>query len=193
MEIYNIEDPKLGIILYRNAISEEVQVPQRLESTLQDSDHEYFKWNEAMVGYNEKMPEYRDCYDLKIGPKHWPHLPEKLSEIKNVYDDYNSILTTCLTDYEKRYNFKTNKIGFFNDDYEGGELWFPYLNLKFKAQKGDVIFFPSTYIYAHGSQPVTKGTKYSAVTMYNYNEIGQSVTPSAGIEVAPLPTLSKAD
>ena len=56
-----------------------------------------------MVGYNEKMPEYRDCYDLKIGPKHWSHLPAELSEIKNVYDDYNSILTTCLTDYERRY------------------------------------------------------------------------------------------
>jgi hypothetical protein len=33
-----------------------------------------------------------------------------------------------------------------NDDYEGGELWFPYLNLKFKAQKGDIIFFPSTFM-----------------------------------------------
>jgi hypothetical protein len=40
---------------------------------------------------------------------------------------------------------------------------------------------------------VTKGTKYSAVTMYNYNEIGQSKTPSSGMEMAPLPTLLKAD
>lgn len=224
MEIFNIEEPKLGIILYRDAIPEGVKIPQRLEDTLVDSDHEYFKWNEAMVGYNEKMPEYRDCYDLKVGPKHWSHLPEKFSEIKNVYDDYNSILDTCLADYERRYNFKMefmeainfikygegqhfqvhtdsgfsyfctlSSVGFFNDDYEGGELWFPYLNLKFKAQKGDIIFFPSTYIYAHGSMEVTKGTKYSAVTMYNYNEIGQSKTPSSGIESAPLPTLSKAD
>jgi hypothetical protein len=67
------------------------------------------------------------------------------------------------------------------------------LNLKFKAQKGDIIFFPSTYIYAHGSMEVTKGTKYSAVTMYNYNEIGQSTATPAAIQAAPLPTLSKAD
>jgi len=224
LEIFNIEEPKLGIILYRGAIPEEVNIPKRLEDTLVGSEHEYFKWNEAMVGYNEKMPEYRDCYDLKIGPKHWPHLPSELSEIKNVYEDYNSILTTCLTDYERRYNFKMefmeainfikygegqhfqvhtdsgfsyfctlSSVGFFNDDYEGGELWFPYLNLKFKAQKGDVIFFPSNYIYEHGSQAVTKGIKYSAVTMYNYNEIGQSTVASTAVETAPLPILSKAD
>jgi len=97
------------------------------------------------------------------------------------------------TDSGFSYFCTLSSVGFFNDDYEGGELWFPYLNLKFKAQKGDVIFFPSTYIYAHGSMEVTKGTKYSAVTMYNYNEIGQSVAPSTAIEMAPLPTLSKAD
>jgi hypothetical protein len=40
---------------------------------------------------------------------------------------------------------------------------------------------------------VTKGTKYSAVTMYNYNEIGQSTTVSSEMKTGPLPTLSKAD
>jgi hypothetical protein len=224
METYNVEDPKLGIILYRNAIPDDIKVIDRLEETLKDSSHDYFKWNEAMVGYNEKMPDYRDCYDLKIGPKHWSHLPEELSEIKKVYDDYNKILSNCLADYEKRYNFKMefmeainfikygegqhfqvhtdsgfsyfctlSSVGFFNDDYEGGELWFPYLNLKFKAQKGDVIFFPSTYIYAHGAMEVVKGTKYSAVTMYNYNEIGQSTTAPSELKSTSTPTLSKAD
>lgn len=224
MEIFNIEEPKLGIILYRNAIPEDLDIPNRLEKTLKDSDHEYFKWNEAMVGHNTSMPEYRDCFDLKIGPKHWEHLPEPLLEIKKVYEDYNDVLKLCLADYEARYNFKMefmeainfvkynpgqhfqvhtdsgfsyfctlSSVGWFNDDYEGGELWFPYLNLKFKPQKGDVIFFPSTYIYAHGSMEVTKGTKYSAVTMYNYNEIGQSSTPYSEAKTTSSPTLSKAD
>jgi len=57
-----------------------------------------------------------------------------------------------------------------NDDYEGGELWFPYLNIAFKPQKGDILMFPSTYIYAHASLKVTSGTKYSAVTMFDYND-----------------------
>jgi predicted 2-oxoglutarate/Fe(II)-dependent dioxygenase YbiX len=224
MEIYNVEDPKLGIILYRDAISEHLNIPERLETVLKDSKHDYFKWNEAMVGYNTCVPEYRDCSDLKVGPAHWNHLPEELSDIKNVYDDYNSVLSKCLTDYEARYNFKMefmesinfvkynpgqhfdvhtdsgfsyfctlSSVGWFNDDYDGGELWFPYLNLTFKPQKGDVLLFPSTYTYAHGSKEVTKGIKYSAVTMFNYNEIGQSNTPVSGIGIPPLPVLSKAD
>jgi predicted 2-oxoglutarate/Fe(II)-dependent dioxygenase YbiX len=224
MEIYNVEDPKLGIILYRDAIPEDINIPKRLETVLKDSKHDYFKWNEAMVGHNTSMPEYRDCSDLKVGPAHWNHLPEELSDIKNIYDDYNLVLRKCLTDYEARYNFKMefmesinfvkynpgqhfnvhtdsgfsyfctlSSVGWFNDDYDGGELWFPYLNLTFKPQKGDVLFFPSTYIYAHGSKEVTKGIKYSAVTMFNYNEIGQAKAPISEIEIASLPVLSKAD
>lgn len=224
MEIYNVEDPKLGIILYRDAIPEDINIPERLETVLKDSKHDYFKWNEAMVGHNTSMPEYRDCSDLKVGPAHWDHLPEELSDIKNIYDDYNLVLVKCLTDYEARYNFKMefmesinfvkynpgqhfnvhtdsgfsyfctlSSVGWFNDDYDGGELWFPYLNLTFKPQKGDVLFFPSTYIYAHGSKEVNKGIKYSAVTMFNYNEIGQAKAPISKIEIAPLPILSKAD
>jgi predicted 2-oxoglutarate/Fe(II)-dependent dioxygenase YbiX len=224
MEIYNVEDPKLGIILYRDAIPEDINIPERLEIVLKDSKHDYFKWNEAMVGHNTSMPEYRDCSDLKVGPAHWEHLPDQLSDIKNIYDDYNLVLGKCLTDYEARYNFKMefmesinfvkynpgqhfnvhtdsgfsyfctlSSVGWFNDDYDGGELWFPYLNLTFKPQKGDVLFFPSTYIYAHGSKEVTKGIKYSAVTMFNYNEIGQAKAPISGIEIASLPMLSKAD
>jgi predicted 2-oxoglutarate/Fe(II)-dependent dioxygenase YbiX len=224
MEIYNVEDPKLGIILYRDAIPEDINIPERLETVLKDSKHDYFKWNEAMVGHNTSMPEYRDCSDLKVGPAHWNHLPEELSDIKNIYDDYNLVLRKCLTDYEARYNFKMefmesinfvkynpgqhfnvhtdsgfsyfctlSSVGWFNDDYDGGELWFPYLNLTFKPQKGDVLFFPSTYIYAHGSKEVTKGIKYSAVTMFNYNEIGQAKAPISEIEIPSLPVLSKAD
>jgi hypothetical protein len=34
MEIYNVEEPKLGIILYRNAISEDLNIPETLESVL---------------------------------------------------------------------------------------------------------------------------------------------------------------
>jgi hypothetical protein len=201
VEIYNVEDPKFGIILYRNVMSEDLNIINRLEETLKDSKHEHFKWNTATVGYNTPMPDYRDCVDLKVGPAHWPHLPEELKEIKNIYDDTDAILKKCLKDYESRYNFKMefmesinfvryevgqhfsvhtdhgfsytctlSSLVYLNDDYEGGELWFPYINLKFKPKKGDVLFFPSTYIFAHGAMPVTEGVKYSAVTMFDYKD-----------------------
>ncbi len=201
MEIYNVEDPKFGIILYREAISDNLNIPQRLEKVLDNSKHDYFKWNEAMVGYNESKPDYRDCHDLKISPLHFEILPEEMTDIKEIYSDTDKVLKTCLEDYESRYNFKMefmeainfvrynpgqhfsvhtdhgfsynctlSSIVYLNDDYKGGELWFPYLEINFKPQKGDVIFFPSTYIYAHGAMPVTDGIKYSAVTMFDYKD-----------------------
>lgn len=201
MEVYNVEEPKLGIILYRNTEIDALDIPNRLEKCLDRSEHDLFSWKKAVVGYNEEKLDYRDCVDLKMSPIHWDYLTEDFFEIKNCYDEYNAVLQTCLTDYEKRFNFKmeymeainfvrytegqhfavhtddgfsysctVSSIGWFNDDYVGGELWFPYMNLKFKPQKGDILFFPSTYIFAHASLAIESGTKYSAVTMFDYND-----------------------
>ena len=46
----------------------------------------------------------------------------------------------------------------------------PYQDLDFTPETGDVILQASTFIYAHASLPVIEGTKYSAVTMYDYND-----------------------
>lgn len=73
------------------------------------------------------------------------------------------------TDHGFSYICTVSNVTYINDDYEGGELWFPYLDLTFTPKAGDSIFFPSTYLFAHASKPVTSGTKYSAVTMFDYN------------------------
>lgn len=39
------------------------------------------------------------------------------------------------TDHGFSYTCTVSSIAYFNDDYEGGELWFPYLNIAFKPQK----------------------------------------------------------
>jgi len=207
MEYFHVGDPKLGFHLYKNAISKDLRTSERLEETIGDSTDQLFKWSEAMVGYNTKMPEYRDCVDLKISPAHWPYLTEQFKEVKAVYDDINNCLTPCLNHYESRYNFKMefmeainfvryqpgqhfsvhsdhgfsysctlSSVMYLNDDYEGGELWFPYLDIKFKPEYGDIVLFPSTYIFAHASLKVTSGVKYAAVTMFDYNDVNHKNT-----------------
>lgn len=74
------------------------------------------------------------------------------------------------TDHGFSYICTVSAITYINDDYEGGELWFPYLDLTIKPKAGDTIMFPSTYLFAHAALPVTSGIKYSAVTMFDYNE-----------------------
>lgn len=59
---------------------------------------------------------------------------------------------------------------YLNDDYVGGGLWFPHLNYTYQPQAGDIVLFPSNFLYAHAALPVEQGTKYSAVTMFDYND-----------------------
>lgn len=75
-------------------------------------------------------------------------------------------------DHGPAYIATVSIVAYLNDDYEGGELYFPRFNLSIKPEKGDVVIFPSTYIYEHKSMPMKNGTKYSVVIMTDYNSRG---------------------
>ena len=49
-----------------------------------------------------------------------------------------------------------------NEDYEGGNLIF-FENEKIDLKTGDVMIFPSNFMYPHKVTPVTKGQRYSMV------------------------------
>ena len=57
-----------------------------------------------------------------------------------------------------------------NDNYEGGDLIFTDQKEKeikrLKLGKGSIVFFPSNFMYPHGIQPITKGTRYSIVAWF---------------------------
>lgn len=74
------------------------------------------------------------------------------------------------SDHGYSYICVLSSVGYINDDYEGGELYFDKLNLQIKPKAGDLYLFPSSYIYSHAAMPVTSGTKYSIVTMLDYLE-----------------------
>jgi hypothetical protein len=60
---------------------------------------------------------------------------------------------------------------YLNDNYDGGELLFTRLdNLKVKPKPGDLVVFPSTYLYEHKSEVVTRGTKYCVVSFSDLYE-----------------------
>ena len=62
----------------------------------------------------------------------------------------------------------TNGLAYFNDDYEGGEFRFPYLNLTIKPKTGDIILFPANYIGTHGVAPVKSGFRYTYLTQFGH-------------------------
>jgi len=50
-----------------------------------------------------------------------------------------------------------------NDDYEGADLYF-WKDHIVKLGKGDIIMFPSIFLFPHGVTEATKGKRYSAVS-----------------------------
>lgn len=52
---------------------------------------------------------------------------------------------------------------YLNDDYDGGDVEFKRFDLRFKAQKNQLLIFPSNYVYSHQVHPVTDGLRYVIV------------------------------
>jgi hypothetical protein len=50
---------------------------------------------------------------------------------------------------------------YLNDDYEGGELYFPKQGIQFKPKKGAAYFFPGDMNYIHGVTEIKNGIRYT--------------------------------
>ena len=50
----------------------------------------------------------------------------------------------------------------FNDDYKGGQLYF-WNDYEIELGKGDIIIFPSLFMYPHGVKETTEGERLSGV------------------------------
>lgn len=139
-----------------------------------------FKFNSTGLG--PRTEENAALYDMHN---------EIFQKVKTCVDDYGRYWGVGINSYEA-FNFvkyegagthfkihadhgptyvtTVSIVVYLNDDYEGGEIWFPRFNLSHKPQAGDIVVFPSTYIYEHASQDMVSGTKYSVVIMSDYND-----------------------
>ena len=53
-------------------------------------------------------------------------------------------------------------VGLLNDNFTGGEFYVNGVNMKLK--KGDIIIFPSNFMYPHEVKTIKKGERYSYVS-----------------------------
>tara|TARA_R100001591_G_scaffold6373_1_gene12655 strand:+ start:5852 stop:6424 length:573 start_codon:yes stop_codon:yes gene_type:complete len=54
-------------------------------------------------------------------------------------------------------------VGALNDNFEGGEFMM-FDDMTFKLKQGDVLVFPSNFLYPHRVNPVKKGARYSFIS-----------------------------
>lgn len=67
-------------------------------------------------------------------------------------------------DDHKNYPRRVSWVYYINDDYEGGEIEFPRFNISYKPKAGDLLLFPSSYVYNHSVKEVTSGERYAIVS-----------------------------
>jgi hypothetical protein len=118
-------------------------------------------WEDAKNAQIDPVEDYRKMFG--IAPlNYW----ESFNFIKYGPEQHFQVHS----DHGYSYVSTLSSVGYINDDYEGGELFFDKFNLKIKPKAGDLYLFPSSYIYSHSANPVVSGTKYSIVTMLDYHE-----------------------
>ena len=57
--------------------------------------------------------------------------------------------------------YDLSSLFYLNDDYEGGELYFPLQGVQFKPKKGAAYFFPGDMNYIHGVTEIKSGIRYT--------------------------------
>jgi predicted 2-oxoglutarate/Fe(II)-dependent dioxygenase YbiX len=50
---------------------------------------------------------------------------------------------------------------YLNDDYEGGEIYFPDYKISIKPEPGDLLCFPDQPRYVHGVKEIITGTRFT--------------------------------
>jgi hypothetical protein len=55
---------------------------------------------------------------------------------------------------------------YYNEDFEGGELYFSQYDMTFKPKAGMMIYFPAGANYQHRVNYVTSGTRYATTTFW---------------------------
>lgn len=111
---------------------------------------------EIFQGIDKCIWDYRESFDLELESH------EQLNLLK--YE--NNAQYHAHHDHGSSNGRILSMVACFGDEFEGGELEFPFFDLKIKLEKNSLVLFPSNFPYTHIAHPVTIGTKYSLVTWF---------------------------
>lgn len=99
----SVEEVAPGILRYRDVINKDLNVIDRIESVLNESER--FNWQPAYVGYKQRMPEYRDCVDFKYKKTDIEHLGGPDTEkLVSLWQDVYDVQEQAVRDYSRKFN-----------------------------------------------------------------------------------------
>jgi len=165
-------------------------VPADLVADLMEKAHEdegNRVWYQATVGKGNYSANDRNCDILSV--KNWPDLDHRLFEVLSpLAHEYASQFYGVTITKDEGYCILRYRVGGLhklhvdhfssysrvfgcsiglNDEYEGGLLSFWDRQKSYKLGAGDILFFPSNFLFPHEVEEVTAGTRYSLITWFN--------------------------
>jgi len=152
------------------------------------SKHEYYdSANDNLNSYEDDLFVYFESFSLKekLDENIWfiinKYVREDFSYMSDWFNNWNGYTLSRINKYDSRTRmrihcdhiknmFDGNRkgipiltvLGVLNEDYEGGE--FMLCGEKIELKTGDVIVFPSNFLYPHEVKPVKSGVRYSFVS-----------------------------
>lgn len=66
-------------------------------------------------------------------------------------------------------------VTFLNNDFEGGKLFFPELDIEILPEPGFSVCFPGTLKFLHGVTEITKGTRYTIASFLTHDISKKSI------------------
>lgn len=67
--------------------------------------------------------------------------------------------------------YDINSLIYYNDDFDGGELYYPQHGVEVKPKPGLAVAHPGDINYLHGVKMVTKGERYTTPSFYTITEL----------------------
>ncbi len=191
----SVDNPAPAIFVYEDFYKESSQLLEEVNKAAA-LEFSACPWIRATLGENKEISEYRSNLESSVSramshpdPDFEPLKKEMIKFLKpldRIIIDYRAVFQLYLTRdtgfsilrYENSMEYKfhhdhsslnqrvLSMIFFMNDNYEGGELEFPYHEVTIEPKAGKLVIFPANFPYSHIAHPIKSGTKYTMVTWY---------------------------
>lgn len=114
------------------------------------------KYSDVCINVHRKINNMENLYTTEGFLSHWP-----TGSFAGEHVDNHS-----------GYEFLTHSsVIYLNDEYEGGEIYFPKLDFEYRPQAGDGIFFPCSEPHlVHGVREITSGDRYTIAMWHTTNK-----------------------
>jgi hypothetical protein len=179
MEKVNIDE---NIIIIKNFISkEECDLIIKSAESCSQSDWDIYtnskrdsrnEWSDRILDF-KKAKNFDDSTKKIID-----EIFLKLQFLLNIHYKFNYQYSEMFAIYRTKINqrmkvhydqggdskVKYGAVLYLNDDYEGGEIYYPNVNIKIKPQCGDLVIHPTDLKYSHGVKTVKNGIRYCTTT-----------------------------